>query len=456
MFRVPAAAEPLAKAFEGAFTRPTFQRFLVLMTGLIVTMGRRTVSRALRVMEPLLGEGHWCNYHRVYSQACFSMWELALALSRQVIAILPQGEPIILIADDTVQQKSGARVWAKGAHRDGRQSTRSHDKIKFGHKWMVLCVLVRLPGTKRPWALPVLCGLCRPEKTARQIGQRHKTAGKIALQFVMRMMRWFPNRRFILLGDSRATPHQLAYFAHRHSDRLTLISRLRGDANLYDAPQTHKGKRSKKGNKQLAPRDQVAHLPHHTDTIAWYGSSRRPLTHVDHTALWYSSLSRQVLPIRWVCVLADPRLPMEQAYFYSSDPAMSPRRIIELYAMRWNIEVTFEESRALLGLETTRHWCQRSVLRVTPILLGLFTAVSLMWKELSNRRGKTTWERLSQTPCYRKQELTFADALYLVRRELWTHSLLQHRSKKRLDRSWLKSLPPPIRSTILCHLAAAA
>jgi hypothetical protein len=57
MFRVPAAAEPLAKAFEGAFTRPTFGRFLVLMAGLIVTMGRRTVSRVLRVMEPLLGEG---------------------------------------------------------------------------------------------------------------------------------------------------------------------------------------------------------------------------------------------------------------------------------------------------------------------------------------------------------------------------------------------------------------
>jgi hypothetical protein len=384
------------------------------------------------------------------------MWELGLALTRQVVAMLPEGKPIILIADDTVQQKSGAAVWAKGAHRDGRQSTRSHATIKFGHKWMVLCVLMRLPGTKRPWALPVLCGLCRPEKTGRQIGQRHKTAGKIALQLVMRMMRWFPNRRFILLGDSRATPHQLAHFAHRHPDRLTLISRLRGDANLYDAPRLHKGKHAKKGSKQLPPRDQVGSLPRHSDTIAWYGSSQRRLTHVDNTALWYSALSGQVTPIRWVCCLADPASKMEQAYFYSTDTTLSPQRIIELYAMRWNIEVTFEESRALLGLETTRHWCKNSVLRVTPMLLGLFTAVSLMWNQLSQHRCKTKWQRLSQTPCYQKQDMTFADALYLVRQELWTKSLLQHRSGNRHNSSWLKSLPPPIRATILWHLAAAA
>jgi DDE superfamily endonuclease len=460
VFITPSAAEPLVRSIRRVFTRPTFERFLILMCGVIVTMGRRTVSRALRVMEPQL-QGHWCNYHRLYSQARYSMWELALALVRQVVELLHGDEPIILLVDDTVQQKAGEKVWAKGAHRDGRRSTRGHVSIKFGHKWLVMCILAMLPGMNRSWALPILCGLCRPKKTADRTGQRPKSASEIALQLLIRMMRWFPQRRFILIGDSRAVSHRVACFAWRHRDRVTLISRLRADANLYDPPRK---KGAKKGRKKPAPREQIQGLPKHTETTAWYGSSRREVTHASGSALWYCVHDRAVVPIRWVCVLADPKRNTEDAYFYSTDPEMPARRIIELYAMRWNIEVTFEESRALLGLETTRHRCKQSVLRVTPILLGLFTAVALIWKELSaSAKDDPQPQRWSQTPCYRKREMTFSDALYWVRRELWTTSLLQHRSAKRRHSSKrgqgpadLLSLPASIRSMILWHLSAAA
>jgi hypothetical protein len=452
MFQTPKAAEPLVASLRGVFTGCTFEHFLTLMCGLIVTMGRRTVSRALRVMEPHL-VGHWCTYHRIYSQAKFSMWKLAVAVTRQVVAMLPAEEPVILVADDTVQQKTGPKVWAKGAHRDARRSSRSHTGIKFGHKWLVMCVLARLPGMNRPWALPVLCALCRPPRTAGQIGQRHKTPSRLSLQLLMRLMRWFPDRKFILLGDSRAVSHAVACFAHRHRDRVTLISRLRGDANLYDRPLSNRGK---KGGKKPSPQKQVRHLPRQTGTLAWYGSSRRRLTYASDTALWYSVHSVRVTPLRWVCVLEDLKLKMEQAYFYSTDPQMPARRIIELYAMRWNIEVTFEESRTLLGLETTRHWCRQSVLRVTPILLGLFTAVGLIWKELSSQIDDPQRQRFSQTPCYQKRTMTFADALYWVRRELWTGTLLQpHQSRRGCSRP-LRSLPPSVRDTIIWHLAAAA
>src|ERR1700691_1220755 len=453
MFRVPSAAEPLVQSIRDAFTRPTFERFLTLMCGVIVTMGRRSVSRALRVMQPRL-KGHWSNYHRVYSQARFSMWKLAAALARQVVALLPASEPIVLIVDDTVHEKRGQKVWAKGAHRDAHRSSRSHDGITFGHKWLVMCVLAALPGMARPWALPVLCGLCRPPRTAAETGQRHKTPAELSLQLLMQMMRWFPHRRFILLGDSRAVSNAVACFAHRHRDRVTVISRLRADANLYGPP-LHKS-RAQKGRKKPSPQKQAERLPRVTETVSWYGASRRKVSHVSDTALWYSHHNHQAVPIRWVCVLADVTLNMEAAYFYSTDPALPARRIIELYSLRWNIEVTFEESRALLGLETTRHWCRQSVLRVTPILLGLFTAVALTWKELSGRMKDARRQRFSQTPCYQKSTMTFADALYWVRRELWRCTLLGHRDSKRCPSGWFQSLPRSVRSTIIWHLAAAA
>ena len=116
MFPIPAAAEPLVQAVRHArvFTRPTFQRFTALMVGLIVTMGRHTVSHTLVVIDPLLA-GHWSNYHRLYSSAKYSMWRLAAVLVRQVVALLPDDVTIELVADDTVDGKEGDCVWAKTA-----------------------------------------------------------------------------------------------------------------------------------------------------------------------------------------------------------------------------------------------------------------------------------------------------------------------------------------------------
>jgi hypothetical protein len=300
----------------------------------------------------------------------------------------------------------------------------------------------------------VLCGLCRPPRTAAGTGQRQKTPCQLSLQLLMRMMRWFPQRRFILLGDSRAVSNAVACFARRHRDRVTVISRLRADANLYDHPSNQS--RAKKGRKKPSPQEQAEHLPRVTQTVSWYGASRRKVSHVTDTALWYSHHNHEVVPIRWVCVLADLKLKMEAAYFYSTDPDLPAKRIIEFYALRWNIEVTFEESRALLGLETTRHWCRQSVLRVTPILLGLFTAVALIWKELSRQTNGAQRQRFSQTPCYRKSTMTFADALYWVRWELWRSTLLRHHDSQRRPSRRFDSLPRSLRNTLIWHLAAAA
>lgn len=448
---IPAAAEPLVQAVAVAFTEPTLRRFCVLMCGLIVTMGRRTVSHTLVAVQPVL-DGHWSGYHRLYCAARFSMWKLAAALVRQVVALLPAGVVIELVADDTVDGKEGDHVWAKGAHRDATRSSRSKTAVKFGHRWLVLCVLVWLPGWDRPWALPILCGLCISPKVAAKTGRRRKTPSQLARQLLIVLMRWLPDRKFILTGDYQVITHETAAFARRHADRVTVVGRLRGDANLYAAPinpnrRSRTGGLAKKGRKLPAPAARITQLQPLAQPLAWYGNSRRTVRHVSEAALWYDKHHNAVTPIRWVCVLGEQDLP--DAFFFCSDPAMDAARIIEYYARRWNIEVTFQESRALLGLETTRHWCRRSVLRVTPILLGLFTAVVLIWQRLPESRRRACW---SATPCYAKPSITFADVLAAVRRELWETSLLRHRGKDRcLDR-----LPAALRKTILWHLAAAA
>jgi hypothetical protein len=457
---IPPGAEPLVSDIRQShvFTRPTFDRFLVLMCGLIVAAGRRTVSRALKVMRPRLGGGHWSDYHRLYSHARFSAWPLAAVLLRHVVALLPADDPVILAADDTVVGKAGERVWAKGPHRDPVRSGRKKRHVKFGHQWLAMCVLARLRGVGRPWALPVLCGLCLSKKVAAKVKRRPKTAATLARQLLIRLMRWLPARSFVLVGDYQVATHAVCRFAGRHGrGRVTVVGRLRGDANLY-APPTNPNRKvrgggtAKKGRKLPSPAERAAHLTPGSAEVAWYGGSRRVVRFVSETALWYDKHGKgAVTPIRWVCVLGEPGQGLEDAYFYSSDVDMAPQRVIELYASRWNIEVTFEESRALLGLETTRHWCRQSVLRAVPMLLGLFTAVALLWAKLPAATRRTC--RDSATPCYPKQVPTFADALFGVRREIWRESLLVgHRGKQRC----LDCLPRPLRQTLLWHLAAAA
>jgi hypothetical protein len=450
---VPAAAEPLVDSLRGVFTRPTLRRFVLLMAGLIVTMGRRTVSHVLVLIEPLI-EGHWSDYHRLYSSARYSMFELASVLVRQVIKLLPDDVTIELVADDTVDGKDGDRVWAKGVHRDSTRSSRSVDQNKFGHRWLVLCMLVRLEGLCRPWALPVLCGLCISPKVAEQTGCRPKTPSDLARQLLIVLMRWLPGRKFVLMGDYQVMTHKTACFAKRHADRVTVIGRLRGDANFYHEP-TAKQRRRRvrgggyciKGTKAPSPADRVKQLPVTQQEVAWYGGQRRKISYRSDTILWFSKQNCAVVPIRWVCVSGQDKA---DDYFYSSDPSLSAARIIELYVLRWNIEVTFEETRQLLGLDTTRHWCKRSVLRVAPLILGLFTAVTLVWQRLPAHKRNDCGD--SRTPCYNKSEPTFADALFAVRHELWEKTLLRHRRQNEC----LNRLPRRLRQTILHHLAAAA
>lgn len=454
MFPIPTAAEPLVQAIEDArvFTRPTFGRFVQLMMGLILTMGRRSVSRALVLIDSQQ-DGHWSNYHRIFSSAKYSLWTLAAVLVRQVVALLPGDVVIELVADDTVDGKDGDRVWAKSAHRDPTRSSRDKTAIRFGHKWLVLCVLVHVDGMARPWALPILCGMCLSEKVAAKLHRRPKTPSQLTLQLLKQLMRWLPDRKFILTGDYQVVTHQTVAFAQAHADRLTVVGRLRSDANFYAAPANPNRRcrsgTARKGRKVPSPGKRIQQLDPQTAEVVWYGGKRRQLRYVSEQTLWHDKHGGVVSPIRWVGVVGDKQQNLDDAFFFCSDVRMDPGRIIELYARRWNIEVTFEEARALLGLETTRHWCRRSVLRVTPILLGLFSAVVLIWQQLPKSRKSRHW---SHTPCYTKQNLTFADALAAVRRELWEQSLLRHHRKDRC----LNRFPRNLRQTLLRHLAAAA
>src|SRR5262245_39536300 len=197
---VPQPARSLFDSLAGAFTRPTFLRFVVLGLAAILTVGCRTVANLLRTLGAL-APGHPSSYHRVFCQRRWSCWRLARALCGWVFDhLMPDGK-VLLAGDDTVDEHPGDKVFAKACHRDPVRSTHGYTAFRWGHKWVVLAVLVRFPFTRRLWALPVLVALYHGPADDEAAGRKHKTPQQLLRQLCRVLLRWFPQRSFVLSGD---------------------------------------------------------------------------------------------------------------------------------------------------------------------------------------------------------------------------------------------------------------
>ena len=181
MLTLPSAAEGLLMSFSVAFSEPTFRRMVCLCIGAILTASRRTVTSMVWTMRSVI-QGHFTNYHRVFSRASWSLWPLARILAQAILKHLPDNQPIVVAIDDTTAQHRGKRVYGKGCHHDAVRSAHKHVVFKWGHKWIVLAITVRFPFVGRHWALPVLAALYRPEELNRAEGRRHKTQPHLAQQ----------------------------------------------------------------------------------------------------------------------------------------------------------------------------------------------------------------------------------------------------------------------------------
>jgi hypothetical protein len=445
---LPADTGPLLAAFAPHFTHPTYARFLTLLGAAILTTGRRTVANILRTAGGL-APGHHTTYQRLLSSARWSGLELGCVLARFLLDRLPTGDPVVLVGDDTVDGHKGKCVYGKARHRDPVRSTHAYTTWRYGHRWVVIAVLVRFPFATRPWALPVLVDLYRSPEADRDEGRRHHTPAQLACRLLRLMLIRFPDRTFVFVGDSSYGTHEVARFCHRHRDRLTLVSKCHPDVNLFHPPPAYpgNGRPRVKGERLLKPRQAVAGLRPGSRsrlTVPWYGGGTRHVAVVTCTGHWYKA-GHGLVPIRWVFV-EDRTGTHRDEYLLTTDTALSPTEVIATYCGRWNIETTFQECRLHLGLETTRGWCRSTVLRAAPCLFGLYSVVAVLFASLpdSERTGSVGWPG--------KVGVTFSDAVRSVRRWVWAEGVFPQAG---IDAE-LAKLPPNVRELLLSGLAPAA
>lgn len=421
---LPEAPRGFWDDFAPIFTRPTFRRFLTLLGSAILTVGRRTVANLLRTAGSL-ADGASSSYRRVFSQARWSPLRLAAVLARRVVALLPPNAEIVLAGDDTVFSHPGAHVFGKGRHRDPLRSSHAFTARRYGHKWVVLAVLARFPFAVRPWALPVLVALYRDPADDRRETRRHRTPAQQAIRPLRLMLRWIPGRRFVFVGDSAYGTHEMARFCHRHRERLTLVSKLHPEANIFEPPPPYGGlgRPRVKGARLPKPREAVAAAARFARrTVAWYGGGTRRVETATAAGSWYKK-GEGLVPVRWVFV-HDRDGTHRDEYFYSTDPTFDARRVIETDTGRWNIETTFQEARSGLHVQTTRGWSKPTVLRAVPCLFGLYSIVAMLYAALPRER------RTRGVAGPGKSTVTFSDALASVRRWIWAEGVFAHAPRR--------------------------
>lgn len=449
MTRIPNAVHDLLDDCSRGFAPSVWQRFSSLLIAAVMVRGRRTIWRLIR-WSGERSTGHFSSYHRVFSHRRWSSHALAKKLALAVVKRFAAEGHLELAGDDTVSQHRGENVYGKGCHRDAVRSSHQHLVHRWGHKWVVLALRIHVPGAMRTWALPMLIALYRTPEESRKAGVVHKTPPQLMRGLLAVWMRWFPQRKTVFAGDGGFATHELAAFASRYRNRLTLVSKFPPDAVLHDPPPRRlpgqKGRPRVVGKRLPSPQNRVASTDQRKRlTVKWYGGGTRRIEVVAGTGHWYRQ-GQGLVRVRWVHV-RDLTGDHREEYFFSTDVRMNVQRIVETFVGRWDIEVTFEEMREHLGLETTRGRCRNTVLRVEPCLFGLYTLVVYWFAHLPKTNRETIHVRWAG-----KASITFSDALASVRYNAWDEFLFPrpHRNGS------IEKLTAHRKKTILDALAIAA
>lgn len=438
----------LLQHFQPAFTVPTFQTFVQILTGWILSQRHRYVTEII-FSGGNLDNGHWSRFHRFFSHAPWDLDGLSLLIAKLVVRILTPGATLLWAVDDTLCRKRGLTLYGAGMHHDPLISSRAKPLVSWGHDWVVLCLLVVHPfwAPTKVFALPITMrlyrnrqGLTKGKKNKTKSAKRkadpnHRTRPQLAIELITLVSTWFPHDDILVSGDS-------AYGGKSVLSKLPanvhLISHVHAKGALY-APAPPRTAKSKG-----APRKKGDRLP---GMAEWANDPTKPWTELDfdqfglHTrlavktqqALYYKAGGQRLLNIVLTRDLQGKR---PDHMFYCTKLDWDARQILSTYAYRWAIECAFENCKQFLGLEDPANRLPKAVARTAPMALFLATLV-VVWFHQGGHR----FLRFPFRPWYqRKQEPSFADLLTTLRRVSYDDKTQPLVPKRCRLKTWLTQL----------------
>jgi len=409
--------------FLPVFTAPTFQTFVEIMTGWVLSPRHRYVTDII-FSGGNVDNGHWSRFHRFFSHAAWDLDVVSLHLAKLVVRVLAPGAALSWAVDDTLCRKRGLTVYGTGMHHDPLISSRAKPLVSWGHDWVVLCLIIAHPfwAPSKVFALPITMrlyrnrqGLTKGKKsktkaTKPKADPNHRTRPQLAIELISLVATWFPQDDVLVTGDSAYGGKSVLSHLPAH---VHLISHVHPKGALYAPPPPPTGK--SKG----APRKKGERLP---GMVPWAADAKRSWTKLEfdqfglhavlqvktQKALYYKAGGQRLLTIVLTRDLQGKR---PDQMFYCTKLDWDARQILSAYACRWAIECTFENCKQFLGLEDPANRLPLAVKRTAPMALLLYSLVVVWFHQVGHR-----FLRFPYRPWYRnKREPSFADLLTTLR-----------------------------------------
>jgi hypothetical protein len=417
----------LLQEFAPVFTKPSFQTFQALLTGWCLSVRQRFVTELILSSGSTHHSHHSC-YHRFFSEACWSLDTLWYHLARLLLATFAPLGLVELAGDDTLCRKRGLTIYGTGMHHDPLLSSRALKVVSWGHDWVVLALVVRCRwAPTKVWCLPLLARLYRNRQgltKGRQGKQRpveanHRSRPQLLLEMLQLLAEWFPQRQFVVSGDSTYGGKSVLRHVPANID---LLSHVHPKGALYEpAPPRlpgQKGRGRKKGARLpgLAEWAADAALPW-TELVFDQFGLHATLQVKTRQALYYKAGGQRLLTI---VLTRDTLGKRPTQMFYCTRLDWDARQILSCYAGRWAIEVTFENCKQLLGLAEPANRVPRAVERTAPMALVLYSLIVVWFHRVGHRLVE-----YPERPWYRsKAAPSFADMVSTLRQVSWAEQLL--------------------------------
>jgi len=449
----------LLLTFSPVFTEPSFETFRSLMAGWIASPRHRYITDLI-ISSDSVGNGHFSNYHRFFSQASWDIDQLWKLLAQLIVRTLVGKDAIIYLAgDDTLCRKRGLGIFGAGMHHDALSSSKSKKIFHWGHDWVDLCLIIANPwwAPTKVFALPICMRLYRNKqglvkgknkvKKKRNVSRTkaaskkakaaaeakkkaakkadavhkkdsssHKTRPELMAEMIALVATWFPDRKFVLVVDSLYSGKSVLGNLPENFD---LIGPVHARAALYEpAPNepNRRGPRRKKGERLSSTaeweNDRKPWKTYHFSQYGLHGSLRAKT----RTGLYYTAGKDRLL--RFV-LSQDTVGGRPTRIFYSTDVSLSAKKILSIFSFRWSIEVTHYDCKQHLGLEDPANRVPQAVERTAPMSMFLYS-LTIVWFATEGH----AYLQFPERPWYTwKREPSFRDMLTTLRRKSWEDNL---------------------------------
>ena len=328
----------------------------------------------------------------------------------------PAGAIVTVAIDDTLLHRLGRKVHGTFWHHDATANSKKAS-LAWGNNFVVIGIVVELPFLERKLCLPVLFRLWRAKRKEFPKGKsdpERPSKQKLGREMIDLLAKRLAGRQLAVVGDN-------AYASKAWRGlpaRVSITSRLRGDAVLYARKPQPTGKRGRpaKWGRRLGSLAQIACDP----ATEWVASSVRRYgkneTVCLHTVdcLW-GPLGAET-PVRVIFVKDTSKPCGYQIALISTDLKATAAELVERYADRWPIEVSFEEGKELFGVGDARNRTEKAVQRTVPLQF-LAMNITILWYAACGHHPDIVAEHRARAPWYlTKTTPSFADMLAKLRR----------------------------------------